>query len=60
VVGAAELAERLGVSKSRVHQIVNHKNFPDPYAELRIGRVWLAEDVEAWISEHRPGSARKA
>ena len=25
----------------------------EPYAKLEMGYVWLAEDVEAWIAEHR-------
>ena len=28
--------------------------FPDPQAELAMGKAWLAADVEAWIKEYRP------
>lgn len=48
LVGAAEIANMLGVSRQRVNQIVREKGFPDPVAELTAGRIWLLEDVQAW------------
>jgi hypothetical protein len=30
--------------------------FPEPYQELSIGPVWLAEDVRKW-ADNRKGSA---
>ena len=52
--GTAEIQERLGVGRARAYQIVSRRGFPEPYVVLRMGQVWLAEDVEAWIREHRP------
>jgi predicted DNA-binding transcriptional regulator AlpA len=43
-----------GISKQRVHVITSHRNFPEPYQELAMGKVWRKSDVEAWISQHRP------
>jgi predicted DNA-binding transcriptional regulator AlpA len=54
LVGTVEIRERLGVSKQRVHQIVNQKGFPDPVAHVSGVTIWLASDVEAWIVKHRP------
>lgn len=54
LMGAGEIAVRLGVVRQRVYQLVNRKGFPDPIATLTMGQVWLAQDVEAWIAEHRP------
>lgn len=53
VVGVAEIAELLGVSRQRVHQLVHeHTDFPSPLAELGAGRqkmkVWLRAEVEVW------------
>lgn len=49
LVGVAEVAEMLGVSRQRVHAIMTtHADFPKPVAELSAGRVWLREDVETW------------
>lgn len=56
VMGAAEIADRLGVSKSRADQIVKEKGFPDG-KRLRMGTVWSAPDVEAWIAKRRPDRA---
>lgn len=54
LVGTVEIRERLGVSKARVHQIVNSKGFPEPYAKVSGTTIWLARDVEAWITKYRP------
>lgn len=58
-MGTAEIAERLGVTSQRVNQITDSVKlgFPRPLSRLRMGQVWLAQDVEAWITEHRPGLA---
>jgi predicted DNA-binding transcriptional regulator AlpA len=55
LMGAAEIARRLGVSTGRVHQIlVADRTFPKPRATLSMGKVWATADVERWIAEHRP------
>lgn len=56
LMGTAEIADRLGVTPARVNQITDsvRLRFPAPLARLRMGQVWLAADVEAWIAEHRP------
>ncbi|MFI6230107.1 helix-turn-helix transcriptional regulator [Micromonospora echinospora] len=54
VMGTAEIAEYLGVSRQWVYAITSHRSFPAPIAELQQGNVWLAEDVERWVREHRP------
>lgn len=60
LMGVAEIAVRLGVSRSRAAQIVNSKGFPDPAAHLLMGVIWEASDVEAWIAKHRPQLAEDA
>jgi hypothetical protein len=56
LMGTAEIADRLGVTSARVNQITDSRklSFPAPLARLRMGQVWLAADVEAWIRTHRP------
>lgn len=54
LMGAAEIQARLRLSKQRTYVLVGRKGFPDPQATLAMGKVWLTEDVEAWISENRP------
>lgn len=54
LMGTAEIALRLGVTRQRVQQLVVRPDFPKPDHELIMGNVWKTEDVEAWIQEHRP------
>ncbi len=57
-MGSAEIGRALGgVGRARVYQITQRRNFPEPVAQLDMGFIWLAEDVEAWIAEHRPDLA---
>ena len=49
LMGVAEIAKLLGVSRQRVNAIVaTHPDFPDPEVELAAGRIWKREDVECW------------
>lgn len=48
MVAVAEIARMLGVSRQRVHQMLAAGDFPEPIAELAVGRVWRRADVEAW------------
>jgi predicted DNA-binding transcriptional regulator AlpA len=43
-----EIAELLGVSKQRVHQIADEEGFPPPVAEDGRGRLWNPREVQAW------------
>ena len=54
LMGAAEIGTRLRLSRQRTHILINRKGFPDPQADLAMGKVWLTEDVETWIKENRP------
>ena len=57
LMGSAEIRVRLGgISRQRVYQITQRRDFPEPVAKLEMGYVWLAEDVEAWIAS-RPSRA---
>ncbi|WP_211348996.1 helix-turn-helix transcriptional regulator [Micromonospora pisi] len=54
LMGSQEIRDALGgISRQRVYQITQRRDFPEPVAQLGMGNVWLAEDVEAWIKEHR-------
>jgi prophage regulatory protein len=59
LVGAKEIADRLGVSRLRAQQIIHRRGFPEPYAVLAMGSIWAAEDVEQWIKVHRPHLAEQ-
>ncbi len=51
LVGLAEIAAMLGVSRGRADQLVRQAGFPAPDAVLTAGRIWKREDVEAWARE---------
>ncbi|PTA46153.1 hypothetical protein C8054_11565 [Micromonospora sp. RP3T] len=53
-MASQEVQDMLGVSRTRAYQITNSKTFPDPVAVLSVGRIWLTDDVERWIRDHRP------
>ncbi|MEU4439123.1 helix-turn-helix transcriptional regulator [Micromonospora chalcea] len=54
LVGPHELQGLLGVSRSRMRQLIRHPTFPEPFQRLHGTTVWLRADVEAWIAENRP------
>nr|WP_051042441.1 helix-turn-helix domain-containing protein [Actinoplanes missouriensis] len=56
-MGAGEIGDRLGVSRQRVQQLIAKPDFPAPYDEIQMGKVWRIADIEAWIREHRPALA---
>lgn len=59
LLGIAEMAALLGVSRQRVDQLsATHVDFPRPEAELAAGRIWSRAAVEGWLAAHgerRPG-----
>lgn len=54
LMGAREIEARLGVSRQRVQQLIGRTDWPEPYDELAMGKVWRIQDVEAWVRAHRP------
>lgn len=52
LVGIAEIAERLGVSKQRIGNLIDSKkaNFPEPLARLRMGPVWIVASTMERVS----------
>lgn len=53
-MGTAEISRRLRVSRERAYQLVNRRDFPEPYQRLSMGQIWTEADVEAWIAVNRP------
>jgi predicted DNA-binding transcriptional regulator AlpA len=48
-----EIAELLGVTKQRAHQIAEEKGFPTPLAQDDRGRVWSRHEVQTWAKRWR-------
>jgi predicted DNA-binding transcriptional regulator AlpA len=58
LVSAPEVAEMLGVSRQRVHQLLSeNRRFPEPLLRLGAGPLWVADAVrrfdEQW--DRKPG-----
>jgi len=53
VVGAAEIADMLGVSRQRISQLTTQAGFPEPWLRLRMGKIWLTSDVQEWARRTR-------
>lgn len=51
LVGAAEIAQMLDVSRQRVQQLTAKPHFPPPEAELAMGKVWLRTSIEQWARD---------
>jgi predicted DNA-binding transcriptional regulator AlpA len=60
LVGVAEIAQMLDVSRQRVDRIIKSAaDFPPPLAELSAGRIWEKAAVEEWLSKNpRRGPGR--
>jgi predicted DNA-binding transcriptional regulator AlpA len=48
VVAMAELAAVLGISRTRLVQLMRGPGFPEPVATLTVGRIWSTRDIEAY------------
>jgi predicted DNA-binding transcriptional regulator AlpA len=51
LVGVAEIADLLGVSRTRVSQLANSPGFPEPAARLAAGPVWERAPIEQWARD---------
>lgn len=52
-VRLVEIAELLGVSKQRAHQIADEPGFPAPIERDGRGRLWIRREVKTWAKAWR-------
>lgn len=52
VLGFAEIAAVLGVSKTRAAALMARPDFPSPIATLSVGRIWSYTDVADYCERH--------
>lgn len=60
LMSAAEIAEELGISRQRVHQLRRTAMFPEPLADLRGGAVWDAAAVRKFSRDWKRQPGRPA
>jgi predicted DNA-binding transcriptional regulator AlpA len=53
LVGIKEVAQMLGVSRTRADQLSRRPNFPEPKVRHARVRLWEKTDVRAWINANR-------
>jgi predicted DNA-binding transcriptional regulator AlpA len=53
LVGIKEVAQMLGVSRTRADQLSRRPNFPEPKVRHARVRLWEKPDVQAWINANR-------
>jgi hypothetical protein len=61
LVSGPEAAEILGVSPQRLHELANgNAAFPQPMYELRAGKLWLRDAIDAFAQrwDRKPGRPR--
>lgn len=51
LVGAAELLQLLGVGRTRLGVLTARDDFPEPIAELVMGKIWDLADIRAWAEK---------
>ncbi len=61
LIGIAELANLVNVSRSRASAMAARRDFPAPYARLASGPVWIKANLSRWFEEwqRRPGVNRE-
>lgn len=61
LVGIAEVAALLGVSRQRASELQKRTGFPAPVAVLRAGPIWRKGDLDTFASEwdRKPGRPRR-
>ena len=62
LVGVAELADRLQVSRQRVSQLARSRTLPTPAASLAAGPVWLRSSIDSFVERwrRRPGRPQRS
>ena len=58
-IGPGEIAEMIGVTRQRVDQLSREVGFPEPWVELKTGRIWRDTDIEAWQAARMAKRAKR-
>lgn len=61
IVGAADVADILGVSRQRVHQLAQTASFPAPIARIKMGPLWDETAILTFAGrwQRKPGRPSK-
>jgi predicted DNA-binding transcriptional regulator AlpA len=53
LVGIKEVADMLGVSRTRADQLSRRPNFPEPKIRHARVRLWEDTDIKVWMEANR-------
>lgn len=53
LMGTAEVAAYLGVTRQRVLQLAKTEGFPEPLVVLSMGKVWDGTKIREWVALRR-------
>jgi predicted DNA-binding transcriptional regulator AlpA len=56
LVGIKEVADMLGVSRTRADQLSRRPSFPEPKVRHVRVRLWEEKDIQAWMEANRRSS----
>jgi prophage regulatory protein len=56
LVGIKEVADMIGVSRTRADQLSRRPGFPEPVVKHARVRLWEDKDIEAWMKANRRSS----
>lgn len=63
LLGAAAVADRLGVSRERVRQLAQHESFPQPI-RVRINGgeqpLWIGDEIDLWARRRKERLKKRA
>jgi predicted DNA-binding transcriptional regulator AlpA len=54
ILGTAEVAEVLGVSKQRIHSLRKMADFPEPFLKLASTPLWDRGEIMKFLSHWQP------
>lgn len=60
LVTGAEIARRLGLTTSRIHQLRERPDFPTPIGKVGQAIVWRWADVEKWAKQREQKQRKSA
>jgi prophage regulatory protein len=56
LVGIKEVADMIGVSRTRADQLSRRPGFPEPVVKHARVRLWEDKDIQAWMKANRRSS----
>jgi predicted DNA-binding transcriptional regulator AlpA len=53
IVGTAEIAEMLSLTRQRVGEMAREGDLPKPLGVVQAGAIWRRTDIERWMDKRK-------